>query len=58
MEIYYELLKLVSEMESDVNKFYQKGNQAAGIRVRKLLQDVKSLAQDLRKDITDTRKEN
>ena len=41
------------EIEGDADKFYNKGNNAAGTRVRKGLQDLKNLAQDLRLEIQD-----
>jgi Histone H1-like protein Hc1 len=41
----------VMAMEADFEKFYDKGNQAAGTRVRKAMQDMKNLAQDIRKEV-------
>ena len=43
----------VNSLEDDFNKFYEKGNKAAGTRVRKGMQDLKSLAQDIRTDVQD-----
>jgi hypothetical protein len=40
-------------LESDFEKFYEKNNSAAGTRVRKGMQDLKNLAQDLRKEVQD-----
>ena len=40
MQKYETLKQLVANMEADVQKFYN-GNNAAGTRVRKHLQDVK-----------------
>jgi hypothetical protein len=57
MEKYEELVKLLQEMESDVSKTYNKRNKSASIRVRKQLQEVKKLAQDMRLDISNYRKE-
>ena len=51
MEKYNKLKDLVSALEEDISKFYDKGNQAAGTRVRKGMQDLKSLAQDIRVEI-------
>jgi hypothetical protein len=34
-----------------MEKFYEKGNKAAGTRARKGLQDLKKLAQDIRLEI-------
>jgi len=51
MSAYQSLRSIVEGCEKDVNKFYEKGNKAAGTRVRKAMQDVKKLAQELRVDI-------
>ena len=51
----FETLKrLVQEAEDDVNKA-EGGNKAAGTRVRKKMQDIKSAAQDVRKKILEGR---
>ena len=44
-------------LEEDFAKFYDKGNQAAGTRVRKGMQDLKSLAQDIRVEIQNMKNE-
>ncbi|KGE15529.1 hypothetical protein [Sphingobacterium deserti] len=46
-----ELKKLVDGLDADADKFFLKGNSAAGTRVRKGLQDIKNLSQDLRAGI-------
>lgn len=51
MEKLTEIKQLVSELEDNMDKFYNKGNKAAGTRARKALQDLKNLAQDVRKEI-------
>jgi hypothetical protein len=55
LEIYMsridEVKNLMSELEGDLDKFYNKGNKAAGTRARKSLQDLKKLAQDIRLEI-------
>lgn len=38
-------------MEADFIKFYDKGNSAAGTRVRKGLQDLKNKCQEMRLEI-------
>lgn len=43
-----ELKSLIDGLENDADKFYSKGNSAAGTRVRKGLQDIKNMAQSLR----------
>jgi len=48
---YTEIRKLIDDLEIDIDKFYSKGNKSAGIRLRKKLQEVKLLAQDIRNDI-------
>ena len=51
MNRFSELQELLNSLESDFVKFYEKGNKTAGIRVRKGLQALKRLAQDIRMDI-------
>ena len=55
MDNYNKLKSLVEGMEADFAKFYEKGNKAAGTRVRKGMQDLKNMAQDIRKDVLDKR---
>lgn len=52
---YQEFAKLVEEMESDFEKFYDKGVGAAGTRVRKALQELANLCKEGRKDVTETK---
>ncbi len=47
MEAYDRLVKLVESAVDDVAKA-EGGNKAAGTRVRKIMQEVKKAAQDLR----------
>lgn len=51
MNKYSELLNLVSSLEEDFEKFYDKGNGAAGTRVRKGLQEIAKFAKATRIDI-------
>ena len=53
MEKYQILKDLVLGLEEDFNKFYDKNNQAAGTRVRKGMQDLKTLAQEIRVEVQD-----
>ena len=46
-----DLHTLVESVSSEMEKFYEKGNKAAGTRARKGLQDLKILAQDIRLEI-------
>jgi len=48
------LKKLVAEAEDDVQKAIG-GNKAAGTRVRKKMQDIKTAAQEVRKKILEGR---
>lgn len=48
-----ELKDFVESLEEDFTKFYQKGNKAAGTRVRKAMQELKRKAQDIRVEIQD-----
>jgi|TARA_R110002012_G_scaffold322077_1_gene554656 hypothetical protein len=57
MNTYFELKKLIEELEDDVTKVYTKNNKAAAVRVRKNLQEVKNIAQTLRLEVNETRKQ-
>ena len=48
-----ELKTLLESVESDFEKFYDKSNGAAGTRVRKAMMELKNLAQDIRKEVTE-----
>lgn len=48
-----EVKNLMTELEEDLEKFYDKGNKAAGTRARKQLQDLKKLSQEIRLEIQD-----
>jgi hypothetical protein len=51
MKRFDEIRDLVMSLEGDFQKFYDKGNQAAGTRVRKGMQDLKNLAQEIRIEV-------
>lgn len=51
MKRFNEIRDLVLSLEGDFNKFYEKGNQAAGTRVRKGMQSLKNLAQEIRIEV-------
>jgi hypothetical protein len=53
MSKFSEVKNLVMSLEADFEKFYDKGNQAAGTRVRKGMQDLKNLAQAIRTEVQD-----
>lgn len=48
-----EVKSLMAELEGDLEKFYDKGNKAAGTRARKQLQELKKLSQEIRLEIQD-----
>ena len=52
------LISLLEEARSDYNKFYADGNSAAGTRVRKTMQEVKTLAQATRLHVQETKNNN
>ena len=54
MDLYETLCRLVREVEEDMKKAAG-GNKAAGTRVRKSMQDIKALAQELRKEMLELR---
>ena len=47
-----ELQDAINDCQTDVIKFIE-GNNSAGTRVRKAMQTVKQLAQDIRKEVQD-----
>jgi hypothetical protein len=51
MQKFQELKDLITSLEGDIDKFYNKGNSAAGTRVRKGMQDLKNLAQAIRTEV-------
>ena len=51
MEKYDELKAMVDSFAVDFEKFYVKGNKAAGTRVRKHMNDLKKKAQEIRIDV-------
>lgn len=50
MEAYEQLKKMIAECEEDIRKA-EGGNKAAQTRVRKVMQDVKNAAQDIRQSM-------
>jgi len=56
MEKFEELKALVAGLEEDVTKFNDKGNKAAGTRVRKTCQEIKNLCQSIRVEVSERKK--
>jgi hypothetical protein len=57
MENYNKIIAVLEEARVDAEKFFEKGNKAAGTRVRKAMQDVKALAQAVRTQVSEKNKE-
>lgn len=53
-----QLNEVLAEVQADAEKFDTKGNKAAGTRVRKAMQTVKGLAQDVRVAVSEANKAN
>ncbi len=53
MEKFKAAKDLVGAIEKDMFNFYEKGNKAAGTRVRNAMQQLKVIATDIRKEITE-----
>ena len=53
MENFTKLKEVLATVEADADKFYNAGNSAAGTRVRKAMQDLKNLAQEIRTEVTE-----
>ena len=53
MNNFGKLKDLVMSLEGDFEKFYDKQNSAAGTRVRKGMQDLKNMAQQIRTEVQD-----
>ena len=56
MDRFNQLKSLVDSFEKDFEKFYVKDNKAAGVRVRKHMQELRSLAQDIRAEVQSRKK--
>ena len=50
-----EMISLLESVKTDYDKFYASGNQAAGTRVRKAMQSLKSTAQEVRLHVQATK---
>jgi hypothetical protein len=53
MKKFNEIKEILSSVEGDADKFFNKGNKAAGTRLRKAMLQVKDLAHEVRKEVTD-----
>ncbi|MBK6538988.1 MAG: histone H1 [Ignavibacteria bacterium] len=55
MEKFTHLNEILETMKTDIEKFYEKGQNAAGTRLRKSLNDLRKKAAEIRKEIQDER---
>ncbi|MFZ4590513.1 MAG: histone H1 [Ignavibacteria bacterium] len=55
MEKFTKLQETLDGMKVDLEKFYEKNQNAAGTRLRKELNNLRKLAADIRKEIQETR---
>lgn len=63
LDKYDALVKLITEeveidgkkfsLKDDFEKFFIRGNKTAGTRIRKMMQEVKRLSQEVRSDVQD-----
>jgi len=58
MERFNQLKTLISSIEEDATKYYEKNNKAAGVRLRKGLQEIRMLSQEIRQDVSSRNKES
>lgn len=50
-----EMINLLEAAQTDYNKFYTDGNASAGTRVRKVMQQIKTSAHDVRTHVQATK---
>tara|TARA_Y100000816_G_C25775483_1_gene406891 strand:+ start:93 stop:269 length:177 start_codon:yes stop_codon:yes gene_type:complete len=55
-ELLDQLQEALDNVQDDAQKFNEKGNKAAGTRVRKGMQTIKALAQDVRVAVSEANK--
>jgi hypothetical protein len=53
MQKFAALKELIESAEKDAAAFYEKGNNAAGTRLRNAMQQLKVTATDIRKEVTE-----
>lgn len=54
MKSFQDLVNVVESAKQDAEKF-EKGNSAAGTRLRKKMQEAKNLASEVRKNVSDVK---
>lgn len=55
MEKINQLTQLTAQAQTEAEAFYNKGNKAAGTRLRKVMMEIKNLTADVRKDVIEVR---
>ncbi|MFA5011245.1 MAG: histone H1 [Ignavibacteria bacterium] len=55
MEKFTKLQETLDGMKVDIEKFYEKNQNAAGTRLRKELNNLRKMAAEIRKEIQDIR---
>ncbi len=50
-----DMITLLTEVQADYNKFYVDGNSSAGTRVRKIMQQIKTAAGNVRTHVQATK---
>ena len=55
-ELLNQLQETLDNVQDDAQKFNEKGNKAAGTRVRKGMQTIKALARDVRVAVSEANK--
>ena len=55
MKKFTDVKNLIASLEADADKFYNKGNNAAGTRLRKGMQELKNLAQAIRLEVQESK---
>ena len=50
-----QLITLLENIRDDHEKFFERGNNAAGTRVRKAMQEAKALAQEVRLEVQEAK---
>jgi vacuolar-type H+-ATPase subunit H len=53
MQLFEEIKRIIQEAEKDADAFYNKGNKAAGTRLRKAMMEAKNKAHEIRQEVTD-----
>ncbi len=55
MDRFQELIDLIQTYKVDFDKFYQKKNKSAGVRLRKHMADLKRKAQEIRNEVQEVK---